>query len=129
MRVTEAVGATTLSYFPGTDGLMYWKEGYLTDSVKMIATVQDLNGNGIIDMYIDPAGTTLGFGSYQVSLTSHPSAGIDAAGNIYLSYSSIYEGIDDQGAGGTSGTPHTGKDYRHTFVTSSKDGGIRSEER
>lgn len=130
MRVVcDAPGTGTgqgLSYFPGTDGLMYWNENMGSAEPVMIEGAYDLNANGTLDMYIDPAGATLGFGSYQVSLTSHPSAGIDPNGNIYLSYSSIFEGMDDQNTGSldnSTGT-HTGKDYRHTFVASSNDGGL-----
>lgn len=125
MFVVEDPGATGLSYFPYTDGLMYWNESYATDSAKIIAGVQDLNANDSIDMYID--GTNNGMGYYGVALSSQPSAGIDAAGNIYLSYCSLYEGIDNTGAGAldNSSGPHGagGKNYRHIFITSSPDGG------
>jgi hypothetical protein len=48
-----------------------------------------------------------------VALTSHPSAGIDAAGNIYLTYDAAVDGTDDG----------NGKAYRNVYVTASTDGG------
>jgi len=110
MRVTEDAGGTGLSYFPGTDGLNYWHEGMA--KAGTCAFAQDINGDGQLNV--------TAWGSYQLSLTSMPSAGIDAAGNIYLSYGSIYEGITDDGSGPP--TP-TGKSYRHTYLLRSTDGG------
>lgn len=124
MRVLEPVGATGLSYFPATDGLMYWNESMAANSPVLIAGARDLNNNGTLDMYNGGGG--FGFGTYNLSLTSQPSAGIDLSGNIYLSYSSIFEGLDDQGSGAIDGSlgSHTGKNYRHTYIISSSDGGV-----
>ena len=134
MRVTESSGGTAMSYFPGTDGLMYWDEnmGIAGTAPVMIAAVKDLNGNGTIDVDFcaNTTCTGLGFGTYGVSLTSQPSAGTDAAGHLFLSYASIYEGTNEQGtdpytvgafAGEISGVP--GKSYRHTYLMRSDDNG------
>jgi hypothetical protein len=104
-----------VSYFPGTDGLMYWNEtmGPSTASVStpvMIAAAADIDMDGIL--------TVSDWGTYQVSLSSFPSAGIDAAGRIYLAYAGIYEGNAE------NGTPGDGKSYRHTYVMRSDDGGM-----
>ncbi len=120
MRVLcTAAGTGTnqgLSYFPGTDGLNYWNESMATDSAQTIAFALDLNHNGTLDV--------ANWGSYHGSLTSMPSAGIDEAGTIYLSYGSIFEGICDDGTGPGSSTPvPTGKSFRHTYLTRSCDGG------
>lgn len=103
-----------VSYYPGTDGLMYWNEdmGPSTASVStpvMIAGAADIDADGVLNV--------ADWGTYQVSLTSFPTSGIDAAGRIYLAYSSIYEGMADGGA------PASGKSYRHTYVMRSDDGG------
>ncbi|HEX8515905.1 MAG TPA: T9SS type A sorting domain-containing protein [Bacteroidia bacterium] len=103
-----------VSYFPGTDGLMYWNEsmGASTATVSkpvMITSALDIDNSGTLDV--------ADWGTYQVSLTSLPSAGIDAAGNIYVSYAGIYEGIAELGA------PAEGKSFRHTYVMRSNDGG------
>jgi hypothetical protein len=104
-----------VSYFPGTDGLMYWNEsmGASTASVStpvMIAAAEDIDMDGEL--------LVADWGTYQVSLTSMPTAGVDAAGRIYLAYSSIYEGNAE------NGTPGDGKSFRHTYVMRSDDGGL-----
>lgn len=107
MRVLQEVGAANMSYFPGTDGLFYWNE--TSTAPALIAGAYDLDGDGILNVS--------DFGTYQVSLTSMPSAGIDAAGNLYLSYASVYEGVAEEGEAGA------GKSYRHTYLIRSTDGG------
>ena len=129
MRVIEAVGGTALNYFPGTQGLMYWNENMGANAPVMITSVLDLNFtghpfDGLLNMDFDNVGNLLGCGTYQVSLTSFPTAGIDASGKIYLAYSGIFEGINDAGTvvpGAGSALP--GKSFRHTYVMRSDDGG------
>ncbi|MDF2438002.1 MAG: hypothetical protein K0Q95_2378 [Bacteroidota bacterium] len=111
----DDVTATGVSYFPGTDGLMYWNESMgasnaTTSTPVMIAAAEDIDMDGILNV--------TDWGTYQTSLTSMPSSGIDANGNLYLSYSSIYEGNAENGA------PGDGKSYRHTYVMRSNDGGM-----
>jgi len=112
--LNDDLGDGGVSYFPGTDGLMYWNEtmGASSASVNtpvMIAAAADIDGDGVLNV--------TEWGTYQVSLSSMPSSGIDAAGNIYVSYCSIYEGNAELGA------PGDGKSYRHTYVMRSEDGG------
>jgi len=96
------------SYAPTTDGLMYWNEtmgaGTFNGSVtatdyidlfdgnsckaQQIASMEDVDANGTIDLQTS---TQYPFGIYFHSLTSYPSAGVDADNNIYLSYSSVNE--------------------------------------
>jgi hypothetical protein len=105
-------GTTTpagLYYLTFVDGLMYWNENMGSAKPKMIASVQDLNGDNILNVSA--------IGTYYVSLSGMPSAGIDAQGKIYVSYSGVYEGVSDDG------TPGGGKSYRHTYVMRSDDGG------
>ncbi|MFY9310420.1 MAG: T9SS type A sorting domain-containing protein [Bacteroidia bacterium] len=108
MRVIEDVGETNLSYFPGTDGLWYWNETMAEPGI--VAFAEDIDGDNMLNVE--------GWGTYQTSLTSFPSAGIDTAGNIYLSYGSIYEGVAEEGV------PGGGKSFRHTYVMMSRDGGF-----
>lgn len=110
MRVLEEVGGTAMSYFPGTDGLMYWNENMGANPPVMITSSLDIDGDLVLNV--------ADWGTYQVSLTSHPSAGVDAAGRIYLAYAGIFEGDAENGA------PGDGKSYRHTYVMVSTDGGI-----
>lgn len=111
MKVLEEPGEAGLSYFPGTDGLNYWNESMTLPGT--CASAQDVNGDGLLNVG--------DWGTYQVSLTSLPSAGIDDLGRIYLAYGSIYEGISDDGTvGGTGG----GKSYRHTYLLRSSDEGV-----
>lgn len=112
MRMINDAPSSTgaVSYFPGTDGLMYWNESMGSSPAVMIAAAQDLDGDGVLNVSA--------FGTYYVSLTSMPSASIDAFGNLFLSYSSIYEGLSDDGTIGG------GKSYRHTFLMASPDHGL-----
>jgi hypothetical protein len=118
-----------LSYFPYTDGLMYWNETMAPNSPVMIAATIDYNSDGILNIYNDPAGTLLGMGTYQRSITSFPSAGIDASGNLYVTYSSVFEGINNGGEGydinlGVLVNPISGeKSFRHQYIMRSEDNG------
>ena len=107
----DIAGDGSSFYFPATSGLAYWNESFGPDSIRTIVDVEDLNGNDTIDI-----ASTDNIALYYLSLTSQPSAGIDACGNIYLAYSSVMEGdefinIEDN------------QHYRHVYVTSSLDGG------
>jgi len=105
MRILEDDIATAgISYFPGSSGIMYWNESF-TGAPVMIAGLEDVGNDQVINI--------ADWGTYQVSLTSHPSAGIDAAGNIYLAYDAAVDGSDDG----------NGKAYRNVYVTASTDGG------
>ncbi len=94
------------SYFPGTAALMYWNETMGTTPPVIVAGAEDLNANGVLDV--------TDFGTYQVSLVSHPSSGIDASGNLYVAFSSIMEGTDDG----------TGKSFRNIYIIRSQDDGV-----
>ncbi|KRO63655.1 MAG: hypothetical protein ABR80_00460 [Cryomorphaceae bacterium BACL11 MAG-121015-bin20] len=114
------------SWFPGTNGIAYWNESFGPDTTP--ATVQDtslwysdmmndhwivqapdLNGDGIVSG-VDSTG---GYALYYGSRASMPNAGLDAFGNIWLSFSGYTETADN-------GT----QVFRHLYVTKSEDGGI-----
>jgi len=113
MRVLDNDPAGGVSYFPGTDGLLYWNEslpaGDITNNV--IAAVEDIDNSGVIEI---PGGIAL----YQCSLTGMPSLGVDAANNIHLVYSSIIENT-------TNGNPipELEEAYRNVYYMNSVDGG------
>jgi len=103
-----------VSYFPGTDGLLYWNEtmpaGDITNNV--IAFVEDIDGSGVIELAPNIA-------IYQCGLTSMPSLGVDANNNIHLVYSSIIENT-------TNGNPDPAweESFRNSFYMASADMGM-----
>ena len=119
MRVLDAdLADAGTSYFPGTNGLLYWNEnmgpdttGQISNSIWwssnmiVIAGAEDLDGDSTLT-YVDIA-------TYFASLASMPSVGIDAAGTIYVSFSSLME-IYDNGA----------QNFRHVNIIKSYDGGM-----
>ena len=120
MRLLDAdlAGGGT-SYFPGTNGLLYWNENigpdtagsqisnsiWFSNNMSVIASAQDMDGDSTLT-YIDIA-------TYFSSLSSMPSCGIDANGTIYVSFSSVMEAYDN-GA----------QNYRHVNMIKSYDGGV-----
>ena len=74
-----------------------------------IVQAPDLNGDGIVSG-VDSTG---GYALYYGSRASMPNAGLDAFGNIWLSFSGYTETADN-------GT----QVFRHLYVTKSEDGGI-----
>ncbi|MCB0586007.1 MAG: T9SS type A sorting domain-containing protein [Phaeodactylibacter sp.] len=99
------------SFFPGTSGLHYWNETFGPDSSRVITDVIDLNGNDTLDINsVDE------IASYEASLSSQPSAGVDAQGNIYLAYASVMEGEQYLN---TDDNQH----YRHVYIMASADNG------
>ncbi len=96
------------TFFPATDGISYWNETLGT--VPDIVGVVDQNGNDTLDIV-----AIADIATYFASISSMPSAGVDADNNLYLTYSSLIEGdvsIDDD-------MQH----YRHVYVVASSDGG------
>lgn len=99
-------GGTT--FFPATDGISYWNETIGT--VPSIVGVVDQNMNDTLDV------AAIGnLAAYFASISSMPSAGVDADGNLYLTYSSIIEGRVSQ--------DDDAQHYRHVYVAASSDGG------
>ncbi len=96
----------TISYIPTSNGILYYDESMGDNSPRTIAGALDLNGNGILDV--------TDFGTFNSGLASQPNASIDADGNLYLAYAAVVENDPDA----------TGKDVRHTYLTSSRDGGL-----
>lgn len=91
------------SYFPGTASLSFWREGMSAPVV--IAGAEDINGSGTLDI--------TGWGTYQNSLVSFASAGIDENNTIHVTYSAIVEETDLGG----------GKSARNVYYFSTSDHG------
>jgi len=104
MRVSDDdYVAANNSYYPYTDGLLYWKEGMqqwdttqlqsldsLAAHGNLLATMIDYNGNDSIDWPTVGSGE-LPFGKYGISLTSMGQIVIDKDDNIFVTYSSCRE--------------------------------------
>jgi hypothetical protein len=84
------------SYFPGTDGLLYWNENMPAGDItnNYIAGIQDIDGDGMITFQADDPAI------YQACMTGMPSLGVDAGNNIHLVYSSIIENTTNGGVVG-----------------------------
>ncbi|HCQ29638.1 MAG TPA: hypothetical protein DIU39_05080 [Flavobacteriales bacterium] len=115
MRVLDddGFGTGNTSYFPGTNGIMYWNEsmgaapGSNSTNAVMITGALDLDNNGQLDI-VDPQQIP----AYFNSLSSYPTAGIDANGTIYLAYAALVENLNN-------GI----QNYRHIYMMKSSDGG------
>jgi hypothetical protein len=110
MFVFDPTVADNVFFFPGTDGLLYWNENFGSNPPVVVAQAPDRDGDGQLT-FADSLG-----GRYGVDgICSMPSAGIDAAGNLYLSYSPLMENTD-------TGLPASFS-YRNVFIKTSSDGG------
>lgn len=99
-------------YYPGINGLVYWKESFGTDNLEIIAGALDLNGDTTLNI-----GSINEIGPYFNSLSSFPTVGADADGNIYLAYSALNELYrSDWGA-------PVDQFYRHIYLMKSTDNG------
>jgi hypothetical protein len=110
----------TSSFYPSTTGIMYWNENMGADDYannpivdpsvwysslsQMIASAQDLDGDGLLN-YVD-------YPLYYMAVDCMPSAGIDNQDNIFVSYSSMMENIDNGS-----------QNFRHVHAVKSTDGG------
>jgi hypothetical protein len=104
--------SSIIDYYPGTSGLMYWNETMGDTAPKLIENWLNYDGTGSLEAPTVASG--LPFGSFGCSLTSHPSAGIDSNGVIYLAYDCIMQASNDG----------FNKAERNVYVASSSNGGI-----
>jgi hypothetical protein len=114
----DSIGDGNYSYYPATSGILYWKESFGSDSLTFAADLVDDDGNGTYDITTNYAdvGATAGPIPYGAGLTTFPSAGIDAQGNLYLTYSGAKEGA----AYSSDGLEPSRK---HIYAVTSTDGG------
>lgn len=101
------------SYYPGMNGLCYWKESWGTDNFKVITGALDYNG----DTSLTITGGIGAIGPYYNSLSSFATTGMDDNGVIYLAYSALHELYrSDWGA-------EKDQYYRHLYIMKSADNG------
>jgi len=127
MYVDNDLADASFSYYPTTNGIAYWNESFGEDTTPAtmhagdtslwysdmmddhwVITAPDLNGDGQV-AGIDSVG---GYANYSNGRASMPNAGLDAAGNIWMSFSGYTETADN-GA----------QVFRHIYITKSEDGG------
>ncbi len=128
MRVSDAdFVAAGNSYYPYTDGLLYWTEGMpvldttalqnwdgLVASGNLISGMLDYSGNDSIDFPTVASGFP--FGLYGLGLTSMGQITIDEHDNIFVTYSSCREDLINAGA-----NPNV-EIYRHLYTMSKMAG-------
>jgi hypothetical protein len=112
----DVVADDQTSYYPGTNGIMYWNETFAADSLpQLIGGAVEADGDTTafnVSIYFSDATTV----PYGAGMAGFPSAGIDANGTIYLSYAAYREGADYIYLG-------TGPSYKHIYLQRSTDGG------
>ncbi|MBN3035133.1 MAG: T9SS type A sorting domain-containing protein [Bacteroidales bacterium] len=121
-RVAHTEVGTTYSYWPYTDGIVYWNETMpafeaanqhralayenLVEDVNYIGWTQDVNNNGIIDFLPDLL-------TYRtLGICTMPVIGIDDLNRVFVAYASTTETYDN-------GTYN----YKHIWVRTSPDNG------
>lgn len=120
-----SVGDYDEFHFPFVDGIAHWKQGMpawtggdqlncldpenLLNQGRLIGYMQDVNGNGTIDLIADSTGL---YADYYVGASSCPQISFDAQGRGFLVYSSLSEGYNLYGM-----------DFRHLWVRGSADNG------
>lgn len=103
--LNDIAGDAAYSYY-FTNALMYWNETKTEPTMIENLGAQDLDGSGYLEF------NDIGTFAFK-GLASYPSAGIDANGNLYLSYMALVENSSDG----------DGKSLRHIYVSASTDNG------
>lgn len=125
MRVSDDDFSTAgNSYYPYTDGLIYWKEGMpvldttqledwdgLVANGNLIAAMLDYSGNDSIEFPEVPSGK-FPFGLYGLGLSSMAQMVIDKNDNMFITYSSCREDLFN-----TDANPNA-ELYRHFYTIS-----------
>jgi hypothetical protein len=114
MHVTDLnFDDSTYSYYPQTNGLMYWKESFGTSNPQLLTGALDYDSDGAIGIAsleeIAPYGTAC--------ISSFPVTGIDENGTIYLAYSALHELYR------TNTGDVNDEFYRHLYLMKSTDNG------
>ena len=113
LLINDPDPASLLGLFLSTDGLLYWNESMGANPPVVIAVTPDIDGDGQLTFAADYV-PRYGNGGQL----SQPDAGIDASGNMYVSFVAPKENT-------TSGNPSPGDfSYRNVWIIGSNDGGI-----
>lgn len=107
--IDSDLGNQSTEYFTNVSGISYWNETFGQDSVIRVADLLDTDGDGTFST----TGTLPNY--FGHALTSFPSVGSDAQGNLYLCYTAVAEGFYSDAADAM---------YRHIFLTKSSNGGL-----
>jgi hypothetical protein len=111
MRIlNQTLDDGSITYFPGTTGILYWNELFPGNSLpEIVAGLVDEDGDGQVNIVLYPAG---GVPAFQASTTSFTSMSIDANNHLILTYAAIKENTEFDGRG-----------YRNLYAIKSEDGG------
>lgn len=128
-RLGDATGDTIIAFYPGAmNQIIHWVEG--STELQLAGTNVDLDSNGALAINPEtfnalgangvlPNGVQSAARTGTTSLTTMPSASIDADGNMFLVYSAAIEAV----AGLVS--PHIyNANHRDILITYSTDGGL-----
>jgi len=113
-RLFNIEGTGGLSYFPNSTSLMYWTESMGTNGGKILGKTVRMDYDGDCQASVDF--NAFETQSYSNSLVGHPSAGIDAEGNLYLAFSSVRDGAFEA-------LQPDNRIYRDIYLIKSTDGG------
>ena len=119
-RMLHASDGAAASYYPYTDGLIYWNEDMPALDTAMIGSdvfdLDNLEANGYLLARVQDNGddTIVGVATYQASLTSMPQL-VCKDGFIYAQYSAVSLGFDNSEF-----------NYRHIWGTVSENDGLWS---
>ncbi len=114
MLVLDDDPTALLGLFLSTDGLLYWNESMGANPPVVIAKAPDLDGSGQADAFDVDLGGRYG----NDGICSMPSVGIDANGNMYMSYCPLIELT-------SSGNPSPNAfSYRNVYLVATVDDGI-----
>lgn len=119
-RMLHASDGAASSYYPYTDGLIYWNEDMPPLDSAMIGSdvfdLDNLEANGYLLARVQDNGddTIIGVATYQASLTSMPQL-VCKDGFIYAQYSALSLGFDNSEL-----------NYRHIWSTVSEGDGMWS---
>lgn len=102
-----------ISYLPNSTCLMHWTEAMGTNGGKVIGKTVRMDYDGDCVAAIDF--NAIESQSYGNSLVGHPSAGIDAEGNLYLAFSSMRDAAFEP--------DRPDRLYRDIYLIKSTDGG------
>ncbi|MFK7904045.1 MAG: hypothetical protein AB8B69_02925, partial [Chitinophagales bacterium] len=110
-------GQPGVCYLPNSTALMYWSESMGVGNSKILGKTVRMDYTGEGETVIDF--NEVESQSYSTSLIGHTSAGIDAAGNFYVAFSSMRDGAFEP--------DRPDRMFRDVYLIKSTDGGATWE--